>query len=185
MLPPPTPRSHPRIGLRARHRLGWRRLRRHALLRRGHLHHLWLRLPSQGAPRRGLEVGRLQRGRRLRGARVPGVRGRSREQTGRALGHEQAQQRGGPHGEPQLPCGDPFGVPFPWARLGPRPHPVTPSVHPPLALVWPRSPPAWDAPAGSVVAPAQVQPPVLCVWAACAGLWAWLCTQPAPLPVVV
>lgn len=92
-------RSHARIRLRPRHRVGRGGLRRHPLLRRGHVHHLRLRLPPQRASRRRLEMGGMQRGRRLRRAGVPGVRGRPREPSGRPLGHEQTQQRGRQDGE--------------------------------------------------------------------------------------
>ena len=91
--------SHERVCLRPRHSLGRRGIRSDALLCRGDVHHVWVRLPPQGSAGGGLEVGRLQRGRRVRGPGVQRVRRRQREPPGRPLGDEPPQQRGRPHGE--------------------------------------------------------------------------------------
>lgn len=94
----PSHSSHPRVGVRARHRLGGSGVRRHSCLRGGVRHHLWMRQPPQGSTRRGVEVGRLQRGRGVRNHGLPGVRRCEGEPTRLALGYEPAQQRGRKNG---------------------------------------------------------------------------------------
>lgn len=84
--------SDPGVSVCPRHSIGRRGVRSDALLRRGYIHHVWLRRPPQRSPGGGLEVGWLQRGRGVRRAGVQGVRRRQREPPRRSLGDEPTQQ---------------------------------------------------------------------------------------------
>lgn len=95
----PLSHSDQRVSVCPRHSLCRRCVCSDALLRWGHLHHVWLRLPSQGASRWRLEVGRLQWRCRVWSAGVQGVCRCQREPSRCSVCHEPAQQRGWPNGK--------------------------------------------------------------------------------------
>lgn len=91
--------SNQRVSIRPCYSFSGRCICSDTLMCRGHVDHVWVRLPPQGPSRGGLEVGWLQRGCRVWGAGVQGVCGRQRKPSRRSLSNESAQQRGGTHGK--------------------------------------------------------------------------------------